>query len=50
MPYPHVTQLETRLRLDRMPGHASLRRRRLRRPRWLALRIVDIVPSRNVGG
>jgi len=51
MPYPHVTQLETRLRLDLMRTQASRpRRSRRRRPWRLALRIVDAPALRNVGG
>ena len=49
MPYPHVTQLETRLRLDRIEM-AAPRARRSRRPWRLSLRIAHLPASRNVGG
>ena len=51
MPYPRVTQLETRLRLDLIATQVSRPRpSRRRRPWRLALRIVDVSASRNVGG
>ena len=50
MPYPHVTQLETRLRFDRIAHSPRPRRARSRRPWWLTLLIVGAPASRNVGG
>ncbi len=51
MPYPHVTQLETRLRFDLIaPPAPRPRRSRRRRPWRLALRVVDAPVARNVGG
>ena len=51
MPYPHVTQLETRLRLDRIEVLVPTPRRSRRRRPWRpALRIADLPASRNAGG
>ena len=50
MPYPHVTQLETRLRFDRMVAPTPSRRRSRRWTWRLVIRAAEPASMRNVGG
>jgi hypothetical protein len=50
MPYPHVTQLETRLSLGRVLVPIARPQPRRRRARWAVLLGLDGQLARNTGG